>query len=517
VAVFALAAGVAQAATGSVEGKATNAHGEGVDGIEVAAYTESGVRAGSTTTAGGGKYQIAALAPGEYTIAFSDPSHAYLEQTKQATVESGGSVEVNAELKRAGAIVGRVTSASTGAGLAGVSVYARQEEGEEGAFSTTSEADGDYTLAELPPGRYDVEFQSGGYLEQSTVTVLREGEEKTVNVALSEGGRIAGRVTAVGTHAPLAKIGISVSSTGGEYGSSYGFATTNANGEYTVGGLAPGSYKVEFYWNYSNAEVKEFEHAPRFIPKYITQYYSDQPSEATANPVAVATASTTSSINAEMVPSAPSNTALPIVSGTPAAGDPLTCSNGSWTGEPELKLSAGWPLTTPFSYQWLRDGAPLAGANLSSYVVQVADQGHGLACEVTATNDAGSAAARSAAVAVPVPVPVVTTSTSKLTVKLNTAKVGIACAGAPCAGSVEVLERKVVKHKHRTVVLARGSYSLAVGHSATITLRLSNAGKKKLARARHHRASAKLAISVKGGRTLEKAVQLTLATKIVRR
>jgi len=504
---------VAQAAVGSVEGKVTDVGKAGLEGIEVAAYNEHNVVSGSTTTAAGGTYQISALQPGEYTIMFSDPSHTYVTQSKPATVESGKGDEVNAELKRTSTISGTVTSASTGARLAGVSVFATEEEGEFTTFNTTTEGNGEYELENLPPGRYNIEFFLEGYMSRNTITVLGEGEEKTVDTALSEGGRITGTVTAAGTHARLAKIGVSVS----DPGVGYGGAITNANGEYTVTGLPSGSYKVQFYWEYSAAESKEYENAPRFIPKFITQYYSGQTSEATANPVSVALASTTSSINAEMVASMPTNTALPVVSGTPVASDPLGCSNGSWTGEPELKLSVGWPLTTPFTYQWLRGGVPIAGATSASYVVQSLDQGHALACEVTATNDAGSAAARSAAVAVPVPIPVVTTSTSKLTVTVSTTKASVACAGAPCAGSIEVLERTVVKHRHKTVVLAKGSYSLAVGKSAAITLHVSTAGKKKLARARHHRASAKLLISVKGGKAVEKTVQLTLATKIVRR
>jgi hypothetical protein len=41
-------------------------------------------------------------------------------------------------------------------------------------------------------------------------------------------------------------------------------------------------------------------------------------------------------------------------------------------------------------------------------------------------------------------------------------------------------------------------------------LRLTGSGKKKLARARGHRASGKLLITVKGGKSLEKAVLLSL-------
>ncbi len=89
--------------------------------------------------------------------------------------------------------------------------------------------------------------------------------------------------------------------------------------------------------------------------------------------------------------SVPVNTSAPVASGTPALGQTLSCSSGSWTGYP--------PPT--FTYQWLDDGTPIAGASTSTYVVQVADQGHVLACQVTASNSAGSESATSNTLQVP--------------------------------------------------------------------------------------------------------------------
>ena len=87
----------------------------------------------------------------------------------------------------------------------------------------------------------------------------------------------------------------------------------------------------------------------------------------------------------------PVNTSAPVASGTPAPGQTLSCSNGVWTGYP--------PPT--FTYQWLRDGTSIGGASTGAYVVQAADQGHGLACQVTASNSAGSESATSNTLQVP--------------------------------------------------------------------------------------------------------------------
>jgi hypothetical protein len=85
----------------------------------------------------------------------------------------------------------------------------------------------------------------------------------------------------------------------------------------------------------------------------------------------------------------PANTTPPKVSGTAVAGESLSCSAGSWTGEPAL------------AYQWIRDRGTsgevsIASATASTYEVQQADRGHRLSCVVIATNGEGSAEAASA-------------------------------------------------------------------------------------------------------------------------
>jgi hypothetical protein len=81
------------------------------------------------------------------------------------------------------------------------------------------------------------------------------------------------------------------------------------------------------------------------------------------------------------------------VKNTSVAGGPetLVCQAGDWTGEPT------------FSYQWLRNGVPIAGAESSEYTVTAEDEGTGVQCAVTATNEGGAAAETSASFEVPPP------------------------------------------------------------------------------------------------------------------
>ena len=180
---------------------------------------------------------------------------------------------------------------------------------------------------------------------------------------------------------------------------------------------------------------------------------------------------------------------------------------------------------------WLRDGTAIAGATAATYIVQTADQGHGLACMVTATNKIASVSATSNTLAVPAaamppnialpavigPVPLVVLSAAKLKASASSARVPVTCKQATCTGTIELTQQVVVKQrkgnktisKKQTLILAKGSYSLAAGHSATIALRLTSLGKSALAKAKQHRLAATAVASVTGGKTVKRSVALS--------
>jgi hypothetical protein len=93
-------------------------------------------------------------------------------------------------------------------------------------------------------------------------------------------------------------------------------------------------------------------------------------------------------------PAAPTNTTLPVISGTTTEGQQLSATAGIWTGSP-----------TSTAYQWQdcdsagANCADIAGASSSSYTLTGGDVGSTIRVVVTASNEGGSTPATSAATA----------------------------------------------------------------------------------------------------------------------
>jgi peptidoglycan/xylan/chitin deacetylase (PgdA/CDA1 family) len=109
---------------------------------------------------------------------------------------------------------------------------------------------------------------------------------------------------------------------------------------------------------------------------------------------AAGSASATSAATAAVAPAvlAPSNTAVPVISGIAQEGQQLSTTNGEWSGSPAT-----------YSYQWQScdsgSCANIPAATNSTYTPSSLDIGRTIDVFVTATNTAGSASATSAATA----------------------------------------------------------------------------------------------------------------------
>ncbi len=94
------------------------------------------------------------------------------------------------------------------------------------------------------------------------------------------------------------------------------------------------------------------------------------------------------------LPAAPVLHTPPSITGSARAGASLTCSTGAWAGTLDT-----------YTYQWDRNGRPIAGATSATYRIGAGDEGFELTCVVTATNAGGHTSATSRMVDVPPPAP----------------------------------------------------------------------------------------------------------------
>jgi hypothetical protein len=502
--------GVAGAAppTG-IKGTVTNASSgmnEPIEDLNICAEKTGGSGGSCSPTQAEGKYTLE-LEAGEYTVRFTGSvcvsgsgslscTQEYVEQVvSKVHVVANELKEVNAKLLEVdGKIKGRVTSG--GVPVVGIDVCAFGP----GFGCHATNANGEYTIEHLAPGSYTVSFRSlvppsckvlgcqrANYITQywngqptseaANAVVVKESETTTgINAELQAGGYIAGRVTSASIYAPpIAGIRVCANSTAlNKEGESIGegeCAVTNANGEYTIQTLASGGYEVEFTGELcveSGGKVK-CNHP------YLGQYYQGV--------VSVSAPGSTSGIDGRLLersPAKPVNTGAPTVTAAKtliATASPLlSCSPGSWANNP-----------TSLAYRWLRNGVAIAGQTANTYTAQSADAGHGISCEVTASNAAGASAAVSNALQVPKLAHGVAVFKSA-SVAGSTVSIKLLCTGASaCSGVLKLLTKVTTGHgRHkqtRNVTDGLASFSMGLGKSLTLRIHLTRQGRKLLGRA----------------------------------
>ncbi len=241
-------------------------------------------------------------------------------------------------------------------------------------------------------------------------------------------------------------------------------------------------------------------------------------------------------VTATVLTPAPLNTAAPVLSGTVAVGQTLSCSEGSWANSPST-----------LTYSWLRGETVITGQTGSTYVVQAADQGQTITCEVTASNAGGQAAAKSSGLAIPPPPPakIETTkapapppaptpippprptpgtavATGLAKVEGDHALVSLHCTGAgACEGSLKLLYKerlkkvvrrrgkKHVAHITKMVTVGEASFSIAAGGHLTLHVTLTGEGAKLAKKAGRHG----LKVSLSGSDVHDSNVRLTESGK----
>ena len=236
---------------------------------------------GSSSSAQNGMFTIKSLRAGTYRLQFNDYNETYLAQVyaQGNTLDDGTDIPVatgedvtgiDASLRLAARISGTVTAEDGVTPLANIAVIVGSRNGMGMNFQGNTDDNGQYTIRGLPAGSYIVQFvdYQNAYLREfyddaqtrdaATEFTLASGDWLTgIDATLGPGSRLSGRVTAAATQSPVAGISVSALHWNGSWWDTWGSATTDDNGEYSLGGLMPGSYKVQFQ-DWSHTYLPEF-------------------------------------------------------------------------------------------------------------------------------------------------------------------------------------------------------------------------------------------------------------------
>jgi hypothetical protein len=127
-----------------------------------------------------GMYTIENVIPGSYRVAAS--KEGYQPSSLTVAVFSGNTAVVDLSLNKVvvpGSITGSVTDAEDGLPLMGATVT-------DGARTATTDALGKYTLADLPPGSYEVTASKEGYESTASSVTVTSGTISEMNFSLKQ-------------------------------------------------------------------------------------------------------------------------------------------------------------------------------------------------------------------------------------------------------------------------------------------------------------------------------------------
>ncbi|MDX6635190.1 MAG: hypothetical protein QOF06_1393 [Solirubrobacterales bacterium] len=198
----------------------------------------------------------------------------------------------------AGSISGAVTDAVTLEPVEGLEVcaYPLSEEWETW-FCEDTDASGEYTIEELDPDEYAVEFWGRplNYVPQyfdgrerwweSDPVLVGSGAITEIDAAMVVGGRVEGNVEEAGSGNPLEEVIVCAwTISNEEFG---GCTESDASGEYELKGMPAGAYEIEFWPLGQN---------------YQPQWYDHQSQWWEADPVAVFLGAVETGIDADLLP-----------------------------------------------------------------------------------------------------------------------------------------------------------------------------------------------------------------------
>ena len=330
VVIFAILFGYGRVATaqgtGTIRGKVTGDGNASLANVTVRAYVKEDFMgiiqwsyAGQATTDGTGNYTISNLNAGSYHISFNEvfPVSGYFPEFYNNAADQFSATDIplaasatvsniNAKLSSGAHVKGKVTD-QQGNPLLGIRVVALDANNSYNTFFDTG-ADGLYDIGSLQPGSYRLAFDdtrqptiyrrqyynNAQEIEAATaVTLASEQILNNINAKLDRLGFITGKVTDT-QNRPLANIQLTAQQSSmeeiaeviSEVWHDRAFAQTDTEGNYSLGGLMEGTYRVRFSdpgaWKYSR------------------EYYNNAVDPKAASLLTITLNTTTTNINAQL-------------------------------------------------------------------------------------------------------------------------------------------------------------------------------------------------------------------------
>lgn len=245
--------------TGTLQGTANDANGQPLAGVSIAVVPSTGGPAKVATTDAQGNYAITGVPAGPVSI--SAAKDGFSQANASGTIQAGGVLMFSPVLTPAVVITppatpppaGTTTATVTGTvkdvagqALAGVAVTVTPVGG--AALTASTNAQGSYTIANVPAGTLTLSASKSGYANASASATLSEGATGIFSPTLKSSSdpsvtqvSITGKVVAADTQAALVSVKVTVETSGGTTAT----ATTRADGQFSVSAAA-GSIKLTY-------------------------------------------------------------------------------------------------------------------------------------------------------------------------------------------------------------------------------------------------------------------------------
>ena len=173
----------------------------------------SGLRAARATAGGDGRYEIAGVDRGSYTVGVSDVTTGQYSTPYEVTGSATFDIDI-----RGTTLTGRVLDAGTGAAIAGASVDLRPPGASQVLYgrSTSSNAEGAFSFEDVPAGRYEASARKSGYGSATAAVTVDDGAASPIELKLASSAGLTLRIVDARDRRPLDGGWYSATSSSGE-------------------------------------------------------------------------------------------------------------------------------------------------------------------------------------------------------------------------------------------------------------------------------------------------------------